>query len=468
MSSGRHWLTVAFVALSGFVMMSDFSALSVALPSIAREPGITPAALSLIGSLSTLMFASFLLLGGRLIDLYGAVRTCAAGLLLYAAGALIAATAHGAAALIVARALQGLSCALIGPAGFAKLTSGLPAGTVRDRGLGFYAGAQGAAMIAGSVAGGALTTYLGWRVVFLMNLPTLLATLLLAALLLRAEPERTRPGALDVPGAVLIAAGTALVISSLTRVGEQGWHSSSVLATLAAGLLVYGVFGLYERSRAEPLIPLAVFRAPRMVANTFATLGIMAAAAAMFILPNLTMQRVMGFSAAQSGFGMLPQALTNVTTGGVLAYATSRFSFRKSLSIASAAYLTGLSLFLALPLALPHAGYGLLIGLPLVLSSFGGAFGAFTILANSTAHSPAHRQGLITSVVMSSQQVGLAVGIALALAIAASGASLGGDVPALRYAYVACVTAALLGSLCALVGLRERTPRPADLPAGSV
>ncbi len=467
MTAARYRLTIAFVALCGFVMLSDFSALSVALPSIAHEPGITPTDLSLIGSISTLMFASFLIPGGRLTDRYGGVRTCLLGLALYGAGALIAATASRALALVVGRALGGLSFALLGPAAFAKLTAGLPPGPVRDRGVGIYAGTQGAGMIAGSVLGGAVTTYLGWRAVFLMSLPMLLVTLALGVLLLRREPEQTRGVSLDALGAVLFAAGTALIIRSLTKVGEQGWRSHEVLATLGAAVMLYALFGAYERSRREPLIPLALFREPRMIANTAATLGIMSAAAAMFILPNLTMQRVMGYSAAQSGFGMLPQALTNITMGGVLAYAVGRFTFRRNLSVASAVYLAGLGLFMLLPMLRPHAGYALLIGLPLVLSSFGGSFGAFTILASSTARAPAQRQGLITSVVMSAQQVGLALGVALVLAISASGVSLGGDGAALRDAHLACLAAALLGALCALLGRHDRASPPrAELPAG--
>jgi hypothetical protein len=204
-----------------------------------------------------------------------------------------------------------------------------------------------------------------------------------------------------------------------------------------------------------------------MIANTLATIGIMVAAAAMFFLPNLYMQRVMGFSAAQSGVGMLPQALTNITTGGVLAYAVGRYSFRQNLVMANAAYLTGLSLFVLMPLLLPHAGYALIIGLPLVLSSFGGPFGAFAIIANSTANSPSHQQGIVTSVVMSSQQVGLALGVALALTIESTGEALGaGAAASTRYAYLACLIAAVLGALCGLSGGRGAAQeRRANAPA---
>ncbi|HTY92458.1 MAG TPA: MFS transporter [Steroidobacteraceae bacterium] len=452
----RHILTIAFVGLSGFVMMSDFSSLSVALPSISRQLQMTPTALSLIGSMSTLMFASFLILGGRLIDIYGAVRTCAAGLVLYLLGSLVAASAAGAAMLIAARALQGLGFALLGPAGFSKLNTGLPAGPIRNRGVGIYAAAQGAAMIAGSVCGGAITTYFGWRAVFLMNVATVIVTLGLAFVLLRREPEITRPGSLDVFGSVLIATSTALLVWALTKVGQVSWSSPEVPLTLGGGLVGYLAFALYERTLAQPLIPLGLFREKRMIANTLATLGIMVAAAAMFILPNLYMQRVMGFSAAQSGFGMLPQALTNITNGGLLAYAIGRFSFRQNLAIASAVYVTGLSLFLLLPLFMPNAGYAVLIGVPLVLASFGGPFGAFAILANSTANSPAHQQGMVTSVVMSSQQIGLAFGVAMVLTIAASGEALGAGVAmSLRYGYVACLGAALFGAICALGGRHQ-------------
>jgi hypothetical protein len=187
----------------------------------------------------------------------------------------------------------------------------------------------------------------------------------------------------------------------------------------------------------------------------------------MFFLPNLYMQRVMGFSAAQSGVGMLPQALTTITTGGVLAYAVGRYSFRQNLVMANIAYLTGLSLFVVMPLLLPGAGYALIIGVPLVLSAFGGPFGAFAIIADSTANSPSHQQGIVTSVVMSTQQVGLAVGVALALTIESTGEALGaGAAASVRYAYLSCLIAALLGAVCGLSGGRSAAgERRADAPA---
>lgn len=463
----QYTLTIAFVALSGFITMSDFSGLSVALPSIATQEHLTPTTLSLIGSMSTLIFASFMILGGRLTDLYGAVRTCVAGAALYLIGVIIATSASGAFALIAARALQGLGFALLGPAGFAKLNMSVPPGPTRDRGLGLYAGAQGVAMILGSVLGGALTTYFGWRAAFLMNVPMVLVEFALAAVLLRRDPEHARSGTLDVFGGVLIAASTALLIWSLTKVGQVGWRSPEVLATLAGAVLGYLGFVLYERLLAEPLVPGGLFRQKRMVTNTLATIGIMVAASAMFFLPNLYMQRVMGFSAAQSGVGMLPQALTTITTGGVLAYAVGHYSFRQNLVMADIAYLTGLSLFVLMPLLLPQAGYALIIGVPLVLSAFGGPFGAFAIIADSTANSPSHQQGIVTSVVMSVQQVGLAVGVALALTIESTSEALGaGAAASVRYAYLACVIAALLGALCGLSGGRgPASERRANAPA---
>ncbi len=446
----QHLLVVAFASLSGFVMLGDFSALSVALPSIARQLDITATALSMIGAVSTLMFASFLILGGRLTDLYGSMRVCAAGLLLYLIGILMAASATGAATLIVARALGGMSFALIGPASFSMIGNYLPAGPVRDRAVGIYVASQGAAMIVGSTLGGALTTYFGWRVVFLMNVPTALVTLALGWILVRREPARNLTGSIDIVGAVLMAAGTAMLVWSLTKIGQGGWRSLQVLATLAGGLMCYALFFLYERSIAEPLVPIALFRDRRLIAINLTTLCIMMAAAAMFILPNVYMQRVMGFSAAQSGLGMLPQALVNITTGGALAYAMGRFSFGLNLFVANLIYLAGLGLFLLLPPLLPHGGYLMLVGVPLVLSSFGGPFVAFALMSNATANAAAGQQGIVTSVVMTSQQIGLALGVAMVLTIAGSGDALGLDVErSVRYAYFACFGAALLAALFA-------------------
>jgi len=173
----------------------------------------------------------------------------------------------------------------------------------------------------------------------------------------------------------------------------------------------------------------------------------MAAAAAVFILPNLYMQKVLGFSAAKSGLGMLPQAFTATGMGAVFGYAFGRLSSLQNVLLGVVPFLVGLLLFALLPLIAPDGGYALLILLPLVLAAFGGPYSAMSFMANSTKVVSTQQQGIATSVLMTSQQIGLSLGVSLVLTIATSseGPAVSTD-RSLRYAYLAAFAVAVLGA----------------------
>jgi len=446
MSAPSYKLTITFISLAGFVQLSDFSLISVALPSIAQNLTLDPSQLSLIVASSTVIFAAFLILGGRLIDLYGQVQCSLAGLFLYMCGAAVAATALGAPALIGARALQGLGFALLYPASFSMLNTALPEGAIRNRGYGIYTSVLGVSLIVGSALGGAATTFFGWRVALLLNGPTALVAIGLAWKLLGHAARPSTRGALDFAGAGLVAVGTALLIWALSAIGRAGGLSAPGMGALGAGIAAFAIFILVERRVTSPLISPSVFRSPNVVGNSLASLFSMAAAAAMFLLPNMYMQRVLGYSAAQSGIGMLPMSLANIATGAFFSFAIGRFSIRYNAVLGFIIFLAGLLLFAILPLFVADNEYVLIVLLPLVVSSFGGTFCGMVLLAGTTMNLPLGQQGVTTSVLMTAQQIGLALGTSLVLTVVASGEAGGAAVDvSLRAAYLVAVASVVLG-----------------------
>jgi DHA2 family methylenomycin A resistance protein-like MFS transporter len=447
-----HTLVIAFVSLSSFIISSDFSLLSVALPSIGRGLNASTSVLSLIAATGALVFASFMVLGGRLADLFGQVRCCNIGLALYASGALVAALAPGIPMLIVGRAVQGLGCAILSPASFSMLNTALPAGAIRNRGYGAYASTQGAAVIVGSALGGSVTTLFGWRAAFLLNIPVAIVSIVLG---LRAFPRAPLPAgrrSVDVGGALLVAMGTALIVWSLSIMGQRGLLSIEGIGAGAGGVAAFVAFFWLEKSLAAPLVPLLVFRSHNVVSSCVAMICVMASCAAIFILPNVYMQRILGLSAAQSGFGMIPQAIAAMLMGRLLTVTLGRYTLRTNILLGTAALLSGLLLFPASWALFPASGYSVAILPPLVLAAFSSLLPIMALMAGITMAVPANLQGVASAVAMTCQQIGLTLGITLVLTVTGYGQLRGEPLGAsLSHAFFAAAAVAALGAVCILL-----------------
>jgi MFS family permease len=465
MSEARYASIVTFVSLSSVIIAGDFSLLSVALPSIGSGLRASPDTLSMIAATSTLVFASCLVLGGRLADLFGQVRCSTIGLALYVVGALLSASAISAVMLIGGRALQGVGCALLSPASFSLLNTALPAGPIRNRGYGVYAASQGAALIIGSGAGGLVTTLLGWRAAFLVNIPIAVASIVLALRTLPLEPPEARRRSVDVAGAALVALGGALLLWSLSIMGRRGLLSIEGLMAFAGGLAAFSVLYWRAKSLPDPLIPASLFRAPNVISSCIAMICVMAASAGMFIVPNLYMQRILGLSAAQSGFGMIPQALAAMLTGRLIITLLARYSLRTNILLGISIFLAGLLLFPGLWLLFPAGGYLGTVLPPLLLCALGSLLPTMALMAGITLAVPPNLQGVGSAAAMMCQQMGLTLGITLVLTVAASTEQHG--VPpgtSLGCAFLAAAAVAALGMFCILL-FTKRYERPLAAPA---
>jgi EmrB/QacA subfamily drug resistance transporter len=401
-----------------FMVILDITVVNVALPSIGRALGLSGAGLPWVVTAYVLMTGGLTLLGGRAADLLGRRRVFLAGLALFTAASLASGLAPSAGLLLGARAAQGLGAALLTPAALAVITATY-AGAQRATALSAWGALGAAGAAAGVLLGGVLTTWLGWRSIFLINVPVGAAAWILARRLI-PQPAAGGHGLarLDLPGALLGVTGLGTAVYAITSAPGHGWASAQTIALLLVAALLLAAFALAERAARDPLFPPGAWRNRRLASGALIMLGATGVLVAAFFLGSLYLQDVLGDSPIRAGLGFLPLVLVI----GAGAHLTSRLVGRAGSRVLAAAGLTlmaGGALLLAQ--ASPAAGYpGLLPGF-LVLG-----FGTGLVLpaASVTALADAGPgdAGFASGFLATAHELGAALGVAVftAIAVAAS------------------------------------------------
>lgn len=404
----RPWVALAAVCLGQFLIQLDLTIVNVALPSIGAHLGAPISVLQWVVDGYNLAVASLLLLGGRAGDRFGHRRVYLAGLVLFGLGSALCAAAPGASWLIAFRVLQGGGAAIELPATLAILTHTFAEGPRRSQAVGIWAGAAGSALIIGPVLGGALVATLGWRSVFLVNVPV---TALIVVLTLVAIPAARRPGArgIDLPGQLAGAAALALLAAGAIEGGQHGFVSPTPLGLLVGGVAAAVVFIAVEQTRINPMLPLTFFRRPLYAAANadglvmgFVTIGVI-------FLFSLYFQQVQGASAVAAGVRFLPLTIAFVLTGPLVGRLLHRTG--QVMPMAAGGVLLGAGALLLLrvhagstygdvwwPFAIIGAGYGLL-STPMAAAVLGAV--------------PSERAGMASSTNLTARLVGGVFGVAL-------------------------------------------------------
>jgi len=475
----RLGLALFLVSAAQFVLQLDFSIVNVALATIQREFAVPAADLQWIVTGYALPFGALLLLGGRLGDLTGHRRLLVGGLALFGVTSLAAGLAPDAGVLIGARFAQGASAALVAPMALAAIADLFPDGPARARALGIYQGATAAGASAGIVLGGILTEYAGWRAIFLVNPPVIVA--LIVAMLRLLPPGGGHAGGgvrgrLDLAGAVLVTVSAAALIFGLSQGQQQGFAAPVTLGALTAAVVLGAAFGVAERRAPAPMIPLAVLadRARRVA------LAVMFAVASMIVgyvyFVTLYMQRVLGFSPLRAGLGLLPATLTVLVTSTWLA---RRLAARFGARLVLAAGLTSIGFGQAWLTQLPVTGSYPVNVLPgLVLTAFGMGLLFPTAAVLATAGVAPGDRGLAGGLLAASQQVGMAVGLAVLATVAAArtrataglaapSAAAGQAAAALVSGYRLSYLVAVAVVACALAGVLLLLPATRSTPTAT-
>jgi DHA2 family methylenomycin A resistance protein-like MFS transporter len=453
-------LVIFLMGLTALIVTTDFSIVAVALPSIGRALHVPPASLSWVISAAALTGGGFLILAGRAADILGQRLCLLIGLTLFGLGSVTAALAPDFTVLIGARALQGLGAAILGPANFSLINTLVPEGAPRRQAMGVFGVMQGLSLVIGLLVGGFLTTHLGWRSVFLLNPP--IAALAIAITLKAVPPKAATAGdrGVDWLGALLIVTGMALVLSSVSMMGREGWTAARPLSLLAVGLIAFALFFLAESRARAPLAPLSMFARRNFAPANLILLLHLAGVGGVFVLLNLYMQTGLKMSAAQSGLGMMPYAAAVMASGQAVAAIMARFSHRAIVFGAFGVYAVGLGLLAVLN---QEPNYWLAIALGSVVVGLGGTTAFMALMADATADIPAPQQGAASAVLFTSQQIGVPLGASLALSVVGLAGS--GGLDGFKDGYI--VLAALVASALAMALLALR-PAPVTPVAGLV
>jgi EmrB/QacA subfamily drug resistance transporter len=426
--AGPAWMVLALACACQFMVILDAAIVNVALPSIDRDLGFTATGLAWVVNGYLLTFAGLMLLGGRAADLFGHRRTLAAGLFVFSASSLTGGLATASEVLVAARVTQGMGAAMLAPATLAVINTNFTEQHARARAFGAWSAAGGVGGMAGALAGGALTTGLSWRWVFLINVP--IGTLLIAVAMISLAGTRTgRRESLDLTGAVTATAGLAALIYGVMQSADHGWASAQVVAPALAGLLLLVVFTVFEaRFATQPMIPLRLFRIRGVAVGNGMLLLFGAIAIAMWYFTSLFLQNVLGYSALGAGLGQTPAAVTFMVIARMAAALLPRTGVRPLL-LAGGCFLAGFGW-----LAQAHADSGYLTSLlgPTLLIAVGIGLTFPTLMAAATADVPQGDAGIVGGLANTASQVGGSVGLAV-LATAASaraGMDAGGRSPA--------------------------------------
>ncbi len=446
---GRARLILFVLCAAQFMVALDFSVLNVALPELGRDLGLSRSALQWAVTAFALPSGGFLLLFGRIADLYGRRRLFLTGLALFGAASVLAALAWDPASFLTGRALQGLGAAVVVPTGMSLLTTTFPEGPQRDRALGISGTLLSLGFTVGMLLGGVMTDTLGWRSTMgLLALFTLIVLSLSPGLLPESRtPERPR---LDVPGAITVTGGLLAVIYALTTAAKRGFGGADVLVALVAGVALLVVFGVVESRSAAPLVSLPMLRRRTVAWGNLGGLVTFSMMSTVVFVLTLYLQEVLGLSAFRTGLVFGVQGAFSALAGAFASRVIGRLGARRVLVLS----LLGQGVFGAVLLALGRESGALLATVAVSLASMChlGAIVSYGLTVTSGV--PDEEQGLATGLVTTTQQVGLTVGIPLLGVLATTGTSLFEGV---RLVLAVDAGVVLIAAGLVAVGLRRRS-----------
>jgi MFS family permease len=446
----RARLVLFVLCAAQFMVALDFSVLNVALPELGRDLGLGPSSLQWAVTAFALPSGGFLLLFGRIADLYGRRRLFLTGLAVFGAASLLATFAWDPASFLAGRALQGLGAAVIVPTGMSLITTTFPEGPQRERALGISGTLLSLGFTVGMLLGGVMTDTLGWRSTMgLLALFTLVVLPLAPGLLIESRtPLRPR---LDVPGAVTVTGGLLAVIYALSTAADRGFGGADVIVTLVAGVALLTAFAVVETRSPAPLVSLPMLRRRTVAFGNLGGLVTFSMMSTVVFVLTLYLQETLGLPAYVTGLVFGVQGVLSVIAGTLAPRIIGRFGAPRVLVFS----LAGQGLFVAALLGLGTQSGALLatVGVSLASMCHLGAIISYGLTVTSGV--PDGEQGLATGLVTTTQQVGLTVGIPLLGVLATTRESLFEGIRT-----VLAIDAVVVLGTALVVAAALRRPRP--------
>jgi len=467
-ADNRRWLALYVLTLGSLMIVLDVTIVNVALPSIRADLGFSETSLAWVVNAYLLTYGGFLLLGGRLGDLFGHRRLFLIGIALFTVASLACGLSTTQWMLIGARTVQGLGGAVASAVSLSLMMTLFTEPADRAKAMGIFGFVAAGGGSIGVLLGGVLTDLISWHWIFLVNVPIGALVILLSQRLLPGERGQAMSGRLDVAGAVTVTAALIIAVYAIVNGNQNGWTSATTLGLLATSVVVLALFIVIESRVRSPLVPLGLFKHRNITVSNI--VGVLWAAAmfAWFFLSALYLQLVLGYSPLEVGLSFLPANLImGAFSIGLSAKLVMRFGFRKPLATGLLLAAAGLLLFVRAPVD----GNFLVDVLPsMILLGFGAGIAFNPVLLAAMSDVEPSESGLASGLVNTSFMMGGALGLAVLASIAASRSHslrLGGagELSALTGGYhLAFLVGAAFAAVAAVIGgtlLREGQPAAA-------
>lgn len=417
MKKQSKWLIFILVAIAQFMVVLDSAITNVALPTIKDQLHFSSSSIQWVVTAYVLTFGGFLLLGGRAADLFGRRRTLLTGMIAFTTFSFLIGISHSATLLIIFRALQGMSAALMSPAALSIVLTTFRDGPDRNRALAYWTLVATGGAAVGLLLGGVLTEYVGWRWDFLVNVPV---GIIMSVAIAKYVPKHSREEAytsLDLPGAILVTGSLIAMVFAFSEASSWGWVSGKTLGVLALALVLMAGFIFNEKRVKHPLVPLSIFKIRNVTGANLMMAPIYAAMLGLFFIITLYMQNVLHFTPIKTGLAFLPMPFILGFMSTRTPKLVAKYGFRR--------FLIAGPLFVAVAMAwlsqLPVDGNYFVHILPaLILMPIGLGMTFMPIIAAATSGVPAHEAGLASGLISTSQQMGGALGLAILSGVAAS------------------------------------------------
>jgi EmrB/QacA subfamily drug resistance transporter len=454
--STNPWVVLVIICFAQFMVVLDATIVNVALPHIQTSLGFTEASLQWVINAYTLVFAGFLLLGGRAGDLLGRKRLFLVGLVIFTAASFLNGISSTSGMLIGFRALQGLGAALISPAALSIISTTFAEGKERARALGVWAAIAIGGSAVGLVLGGALTQSLSWRWIFFVNVPVGILTFLAALRLVPESKDEHAHQGYDLAGAVTVTGGLMALVYGLVRSASHGWGSTQTIGSFVVAAVLLAAFIAIEQRSAEPLVRLSIFRVRSLLTANLSMFLAFSGMFAMFFFNSLYIQQVLGFGPLKAGVSFLPFTAGVMVSAGLASSFAPRIGVRPVAAAGMVLTVLAMILFARMPVDGSYAT-DVLPGMIIGSLGMGAIFMPLTLVATTGLED--EDQGLASGLFNTSQQVGGALGLAILTTIAAGhtyGSSAAAQVHGFHYAFAGAGVFVALSLVVMLALLRKR------------
>lgn len=407
----KRWLALALLCAGELMIVLDTTIVNVALPSIRTDLHFTETSLVWVVNAYMLTYGGFLLLGGRLGDLYGQRRMFLAGVTLFTLASLACGLANTQELLIMARAVQGLGGAIVSAIALSLIMNLFTESGERAKAMGVYGFVCAGGGSIGVLLGGLLTSLLSWHWIFLVNIPIGIAVYAMCLRLLPDARGHASGDRLDVAGAVTITSSLMLAVYAIVNGNEAGWASTETVVLLMSACALLAVFIAIEARVKTPLMPLGLFRLRSVAVTNIAGVLWAAAMFAWFFISALYMQLVLGYSAMQVGLAFLPSNLIMAACSlSLSAKIVLRFGIRLTMAAGLALAAVGLALFTQSPVD----GNFVVHVLPgMLLLGLGAGIALNPMLLAAMGDVEPNESGLASGIVNTAFMMGGALGLAV-------------------------------------------------------